>query len=301
NDSCTDVSIDSIEIVQPYDVFHIAEIEVIERGTGNNVAQGKSASLSKGTTQPASNAVDGNTGTSVVSNTGGALTILSVDLGGTFDVETVRVTNHSASGNRLGGSAVYGYNGGTRVWSGIVWDTANNSVHEFAPCNPEGDSASSSGNCGLEGEYVQSGQTATRNDPLMRLPFGSGNTGMYGVAPNPASPLTSIINMDVTWTGQIKADHTEDYTFWVIVDNKVVIYIDGVQTVVDQTTGNWGNNAGNVSHVYQGIAPISMTAGEWRDIEIHFEDWGGESHFWLMWESASTPRGDIPTCNMQPY
>ena len=79
------------------------------------------------------------------------------------------------------------------------------------------------------------------------------------------------------WTGQIKADYTEDYTFYVLVDNNVQVYIDGTLTVIDENAGGWGNQPGRVSYLNQGIAPVSLTAGEWRDIEIHFND-GGEGH-----------------------
>ena len=296
------VMVQKVEIVQPYDVFHIAEIEIIERGTGTNVALNSSPTLNRGTSAPPSNAVDGDTGTSVVASSGGVASTFTIDLGSERDIETIRVTNHSSGGTRLGGSAVYAYDGsGSVVWSGVFWDTDNNSVHEYQTCDPLAGSDSSSSNCGLSGEYVLGAQTATRTDALMRLPFGSGVSAMYGIGPNPPSPLTSIINITATWTGQIKADYSEDYQFWVIVDNKVTVYLDGTLMVLDQTTGNWGNGPGHVSRVYQGLAPVAMTAGQWRDIEIRFEDWGGESHFWLMWESASTPRGDISSCNMQTY
>ncbi|MCG8583336.1 MAG: PA14 domain-containing protein, partial [Pirellulales bacterium] len=138
--------------------------------------------------------------------------------------------------------------------------------------------------------------SATRIDPTLRFPFGAAY--FYELPYDVPSPLTTALEMTATFTGRIKADHTEDYIFRVVLDNEAYIYLDGNQ-IFHFYSAFAGTNFGQVNHVYE-TAAIPMTAGEWRDIEIRFFDDGGNAHFWLTWESPSTPLQDIPSCNLRP-
>ncbi|MGD0896433.1 MAG: PA14 domain-containing protein [Thermoguttaceae bacterium] len=155
---------------------------------------------------------------------------------------------------------------------------------------------------GLLGTYYEScgnewnGASYTRIDSCMTYPFG-GNGLPYNEPPSPADPHGSAYPpWTATWTGQIRADRTEPYTFWVRVDNEVWVYINGQQVITRNTGGgacqNWQASA----------QPVNMTAGQWCDIEIKYQqfDCGSPGHVSVQWSSPSTPQGNIPACNLRP-
>lgn len=167
---------------------------------------------------------------------------------------------------------------------------------------------------GLLGEYwahpnVFSGPSQTRIDGTLKLPFGVTkiNAGwmtcpgmpmcedkpydipLPGFVPGSPAPLKSA-----KWTGRIKVDNTEDYTFWLACDNEVWVFIDGAEVIHRLAGGYWGVNQ------FQQSAPITLTAGQWVDIEVRLLEYhsGSPSHMWLQWESPSGGRGEIPLSNL---
>jgi prepilin-type processing-associated H-X9-DG protein len=92
------------------------------------------------------------------------------------------------------------------------------------------------------------------------------------------------------WTGQIRAEHTEQYTFWVTCDNNAWVYVDGTLVLSRFAGGAAGVNA------WQASGPVSMEAGRWADIEVRCEETGvgTPTHVWVQWESPSMPRCDVP-------
>lgn len=158
---------------------------------------------------------------------------------------------------------------------------------------------------GLLGEYYLdtfSGQSYKRIDSTLSLPFG--NMEFYGKpynTPLPNSSSTTAAPLKTAkWTGQIRAERTEPYTFWVCCDNQIWLNINGSE-VVSRATGG----AGGVQTWQAASQPVSMTANQWVDIEVRWmEDstWPGASpsHAWVKWASTSKPTAEeIPTCNLR--
>ena len=147
-----------------------------------------------------------------------------------------------------------------------------------------------------------------RVDPSLEYPFGwaEGASTTDGAGPYPfpgnRSPNDGNGNgtVDCVFTavyrGCIKADHTETYTFKIIHDDYVWLYVDG-QLIAnfgccDFMWDGWGS--AGVS------APISMVAGEWAPIEVRFDNrWWSHDHLAIRWQSASQPLAPIPTSNLR--
>ncbi|SFL45831.1 Glycosyl hydrolases family 2, TIM barrel domain [Gracilibacillus orientalis] len=93
----------------------------------------------------------------------------------------------------------------------------------------------------------------------------------------------------VRWTGQLKPEFSEDYTFSMIGDNGFRLWIDD-ELIIDHWVNDWDNE--------QESTPISLEAGQMYDIKIeYFEDMGG-SNLKLNWSSDSQPKEVIPSQNL---
>ncbi|MCE9553963.1 MAG: hypothetical protein K8T91_11390 [Planctomycetes bacterium] len=163
---------------------------------------------------------------------------------------------------------------------------------------------------GLKGEYRGDSQSFTgfpasdyivRIDPSFNYPFGSGcaaNCGSNGLpsgeVPSPSGlpyPFPSNRNpsdtdgdgtaqclFTVKWTGEIKADFSETYTFSAAADDAVSIYING-----SLVTG-----------------PIAMTANQWVPIEIRYMNtmWAND-YLRIQWSSPSMPLQYLAVPNLR--
>ena len=92
----------------------------------------------------------------------------------------------------------------------------------------------------------------------------------------------------IRWTGQIRADYTQAYTFSLLADNGVRLWVNNV-LLIDK----WLDAAAEYT-----AAPINLTAGARYDIKLeYFEKYGGaEVH--LTWTGASTPKQVVPQANL---
>ena len=136
------------------------------------------------------------------------------------------------------------------------------------------------------------GDPITQIDTTLKYPFG------YQAPIGYISPAGDDINHTIYWTGQIRADHTEDYQFHISHDNGAEIWING----------DLVHSATPFAHAYNthgaGVLPVTggttaMQAGEWVDIEIHNTNAGAETYIWIEWSSPSTPQQIIPECNLR--
>lgn len=146
---------------------------------------------------------------------------------------------------------------------------------------------------GLRGEYYSNmnwqGTPTVRTDGTIFLPFG--NSDFFGVPyDKPVSPLGSA-----TWRGQVKADTTGQYVFWLTCDNEAMLSIGGSQLIHRQAGGAWGVQQ------YQSSAPVSMTAGQWVDIEVRWKEYylGTPSHVGVKWSTGGGAPTQIPMCNLR--
>lgn len=153
--------------------------------------------------------------------------------------------------------------------------------------------------CGLMGTYFKgewSGESVTRVDKTLHLPFGGQyfNGSTYNVPlPGPAGDLNLL--KTAKWTGQIKANFTEPYTFHLSADNAVWLYVNGSQV------GFWEPSTVAQQRLIVPMSPISMTADKWVSIEVRLREWtvGTPSHLSVKWESPSTALEEIPCENLR--
>jgi hypothetical protein len=110
-------------------------------------------------------------------------------------------------------------------------------------------------------------------------PDFSGQTSTEIVA---ASATTARTNA-TRWTGQVRADHSEPYTFYLATDGPVRLRIKG-KCLID----SWS---------HQGVAElkgaIRLAAGELNDLQLESL---GETR--LFWSSPSQPKSAIPQANL---
>lgn len=138
---------------------------------------------------------------------------------------------------------------------------------------------------GLKGEYFLSSAPgaddlaelkATRLDAAVNFPdLTSAYKTLTGSSEQTAA----------RWTGQIEAEHTEDYTFSAIGDNGFRVWIDG-ELVIDHWEKDWDNE--------QTSDVIPLVAGQRYDLKVEqFQETGGANMF-LRWSSESQPKELIP-------
>ena len=156
---------------------------------------------------------------------------------------------------------------------------------------------------GLLGTYYTghfSGTSATRVDKTMYLPFGGGIEGRVGPhnIPLPGSksdaghPLHSVV-----WTGSIRADVSEEFTFYINADDEAWLSVNGKQIDYQVWPGDY--------NIFSRSKPFKFTAGEWVPIEVRLKNYMAHDglcpiHIKMEWSSPSTKRGKIPTGNMKP-
>lgn len=158
--------------------------------------------------------------------------------------------------------------------------------------------------CGCTGTYytgLWSGDTATRIDTTLHMPFGGAFFGFdYWDIPlegtNSGGWDTGSFGSG-TWTATLKAPVTETFTFYLACDNEAWLIVNG-QQILHRSTGG----AGGVTS-YQASSTVSLVAGEPVDIEVRLREHSpgfSPSHVSVKWESPSTPQGVIPCAAMRP-
>ncbi len=146
---------------------------------------------------------------------------------------------------------------------------------------------------GLFAEYragveVWTGTPFTRIDFDLNKPFG----GQYSGLNLPISAERNTVS--IRWTGMIRAEHSETYTFYVGHDDACTLRINGVE-LYGVAGHRWVNEP-----TLRATDTVDMTAGEKVDIEVTLVNYDGPSHIELHWESPSTPRAPVPSSNLVP-
>lgn len=91
----------------------------------------------------------------------------------------------------------------------------------------------------------------------------------------------------VRWSGQLRADHSETYTFYVAADGPVRLSING-RPLIDKWT---------LQGMAELRASIPLTAGEPYDLQLE----SGPGVRRLMWSSPSQPKAVIPENHLLPF
>lgn len=119
---------------------------------------------------------------------------------------------------------------------------------------------------GLRGEYTDAtGGAASRIDAGVDFDWGGG------------APVAGVAADDfrVRWTGQVRGDFSEMYTFAASSDDGARLWVGG-RLVID----NW-------TATTTATGEIELEAGKWYDVRLEYFDASGDARVELSWSSAS--------------
>jgi PA14 domain/Bacterial Ig-like domain/Malectin domain/Abnormal spindle-like microcephaly-assoc'd, ASPM-SPD-2-Hydin/Glucose / Sorbosone dehydrogenase len=137
---------------------------------------------------------------------------------------------------------------------------------------------------GLMGEYFNNQNLTalvlTRTDPTVNFDWGTG------------SPHASIApdTFSARWTGEVKADHSQQYTFSTLSDDGVRLWVGATLVINNWTDHPPTENAGT----------IALQAGQWYPITLEYYESGGIAAMSLSYASASTPKQIVPADHLRP-
>ena len=137
---------------------------------------------------------------------------------------------------------------------------------------------------GLTGQYYDNqdltNQKLTRVDSMVNFDWGSGS-------PDPAIAPDSF---SVRWTGQVKADYSQTYTFYTTSNDGVRLWVNN-QLVID----NWTDH-----RTTENYGRIVLQAGQWYPIRLEYYEGTGSAVISLSYSSSSTPKQIIPRDYLAP-
>ena len=96
-------------------------------------------------------------------------------------------------------------------------------------------------------------------------------------------------NFSVEWRGEIEAVYSEDYTFTVLHDDSLRLWIDDVLVIDRWVTGS-----------YESSATVSMTAGERVPIRVEYAESDSGAHISMSWSSESQLKEIVPRSQLHP-
>lgn len=135
---------------------------------------------------------------------------------------------------------------------------------------------------GLRGEYFTNSDFSTpaftRIDPEINFDWAHGS-------PDPSMEPDTF---SVRWSGKIRIDHDETYTFSTLTDEGVRLWIDGHLVINHWQIGAASNNG-----------TMALISGL-HDIKVEFFEETGEAFVHLSWSSPSTPNAIIPQDHFLP-
>jgi glucose/arabinose dehydrogenase len=160
----------------------------------------------------------------------------------------------------------------------LKWDDYNESQGVFfgiieigAPTPPVPQS-------GLLGEYFDNQDftelTVTRVDPNVNFNWQLGSP----------DPLIVADNFSVRWTGKVRPEFSETYTFRTLSDDGVRLWVDDV-LIIDQ----WNDHAATYH-----TGTITLEAEQQYNIRLEYFENGGNAVIGLQWSSASQVLETVP-------
>ena len=97
-------------------------------------------------------------------------------------------------------------------------------------------------------------------------------------------------NYSIRWTGRVKAEFTEPYTFHLSVDEGARFTVSSLPPI-----DHWSQI--EPEEISQ---QVPLVAGEYYDLEIELRDTNGPAKARLEWSSASVPKSIIPADHLFP-
>lgn len=100
----------------------------------------------------------------------------------------------------------------------------------------------------------------------------------------------NVNSFSARYEGKIKAEFTETYTFYLTHDDGGRLWVNNLSTpLIDQWSGGGPHSA-----------TIALTAGQFYDIRLEWNETGGNAEFKLEWQSASRSRQTVPQNCLYP-
>jgi hypothetical protein len=165
-------------------------------------------------------------------------------------------------------------------------------------------------------QTLRNASNVTYTPDYTTLPQGVGLTGKYYDGTNfntfksqrvdpviqfdPSSGAPELdLNVDsfsVRWQGKIRPRYSETYTFYVTHDNGTRLYVDNLTTPI---ITDWANDGTTVPGTDS--ATIALTADQFYDIKMDWNEGGSTAEIKLEWQSTSQPRQVVPQDRLYPY
>lgn len=137
---------------------------------------------------------------------------------------------------------------------------------------------------GLLAEYFDNqnftGNKLTRIDSTVDFDWGGGSP----------APEIGPDTFSARWTGRIRPQFSQTYTFWVTADDGVRLYVGG-QLIIDR----WIDQAPTTYS-----ATKALQAGQLYDVRLEFYENGGGAVSRLEWSSPSQARQVVPSIRLLP-
>lgn len=124
------------------------------------------------------------------------------------------------------------------------------------------------------------GSTFTRVDPMIDFDWNARD-------PAPEIPRT---NFSVRWTGRLRAEHTEEYTFYAMTDERVRFWLEG-KLLIDRPEQGW---------LAESKESLPLVAGEQYEVRMETKSTGGGAIAKLHWSSGSIERTNVPSTHLIP-
>ncbi len=99
-----------------------------------------------------------------------------------------------------------------------------------------------------------------------------------------ADPKVNADQFSVRWTGKIKPQYCETYTFTTISDDGIRVWVDGKLVIDSWFKQSWTERKGS----------IALEAGKMVDLKVEYYDEKGDAMARLMWESQHEAKAVVP-------
>jgi glucose/arabinose dehydrogenase/PKD repeat protein len=169
-------------------------------------------------------------------------------------------------------------------WGFSAWSDGLPRAHTLAAAATASRYVASYVAAGLTGQYFNQlafggAAEVTRIDPVIDFDWGVG-------APAPGVDGDTF---SVRWSGEIKADFAENYTFSTTSDDGVRLRIDSA-TVIDHF---------NNHQVAVDTGTLTLSPG-WHPIQLEYFENTGSAQVELAWSSVSQPAEIVPASHLRP-
>lgn len=216
------------------------------------------------------------------SSTGTVAVLANYSDGSTLDVTSSVSWSSTDSSVATGNGATI--TGGV-LGSATLTATYSGRTANLAVTVSNGTSGGTTLGTGLKGDYYDginfNSLYGTRIDSTVNFNWGQG-----------LNNLGQPAYFSIRWTGQIRAEKSETYTFYTQSDDGVRLYIDGTLVINNFTDHATTENVSTTT--------FNWTANSMHDIVVEYYENQGYAVIQLKWSSATTPKQIVPQQFLYP-